>query len=119
MSWTPSDDYGDEPVGTFNPHDCRASQCREPHGGEEVDQDAISATERKLKLCPMDAGKPFFDEVSVHGYLTKWAVECETCGCSLQGDDYEEAAEKWNKRTSLPVERKVVRSVSKEHWTGY
>jgi hypothetical protein len=79
----------------------------------EMDQNEIDILERNLKPCPFCQRKPFFETESP----VDWFVTCD-CGARIPGDDAYTATAKWNTRP-LPVARNVVRSVPREHWTGY
>jgi hypothetical protein len=81
--------------------------------GAEMDQNEIDILERVLKPCPFCAGKPFFEET-----VSGWFVACD-CGARVPGDDAQDAAAKWCIRPPMSVAKSNVRSVAREHWTGY
>lgn len=80
---------------------------------EYVDQDKIDTLEGMLPPCPFCSGKPFFED-SIDG----WFVSCQ-CGARMPGQDAKESASKWMIRPTPNLEISRVRSVSREHWTGW
>ncbi len=82
---------------------------------EDVNQDVIDIMERSLLHCPFCLAQPFFEEPADSADIY---VTCN-CGVRMRGTDYNDVAERWYRRPVLPVANKVVRSVSRELWTGY
>ena len=80
---------------------------------EYIDQKEVNFLEANLSHCPFCYWKPFFEE-SKDG----WFVACQ-CGARMPGDDAQDAASKWNVRPRINPSGENVRSVSREHWTGY
>ena len=81
--------------------------------GGEMDQNEIDILERNLKPCPFCLGKAFFEECA-----DGWYVACN-CGARIPGDDAQGSAAKWCVRPPITAVRENVRSVAREHWTGY
>ena len=84
---------------------------------EYVDQDEIDVLERNLKPCPFCLGNVVCFEEATEDAVDIWFVTCG-CGAHISGETAHDAASKWNTRPA-PVARNVVRSVSKEFWTGW
>jgi len=82
---------------------------------EYVNQDVIDIMERSLLHCPFCLAQPFFEDSADS---TDIYVTCN-CGVRMRGADYNDVAERWSRRPVLPVAKNVVRSISKEFWTGY
>ena len=80
---------------------------------EDMNQDVIDIMERSLLHCPFCLALPFFED-SAH--FANIFVACH-CGARISGEDYQDAAAKWNTRPAQ-IARKVLREGHRAYWTG-
>jgi hypothetical protein len=84
----------------------------------QTDQEYIDDLERKvlernLSECPFCGQLAFFED-SAH--VQDVFVACH-CGARIPGEDYQDAAAKWNTRPAQ-IARKVLREGHRAYWTG-
>ena len=81
---------------------------------EYIDELEIKLLERGLADCPFCLARPFFED-SAH--VANIFVACH-CGARISGEDYQDAAAKWNNTRPAPVARKILREGPRAYWPG-
>jgi hypothetical protein len=80
---------------------------------DDINELEIKLLERGLADCPFCLARPFFED-SAH--VANIFVACH-CGARISGEDYQDAAAKWNTRPA-PIARKVLREGPRAYWPG-